>query len=224
MFIFICENKNYVTYDYDLKNSMECGDLEILLIHTFQFYYKSINTNDLIKDVIKNRKHEIINYNLYYLLKYYNVFKEEIKILYNLNPELFMYNLQDVEHEVYEGLNEDKDFEKEDYEKVLQDINETIIDYNKSEMKTFNFYITGKKEIENKEIKDIKLNYEIANNTKIYFIKLGDEILIEEHKEAQALRHLSDDEDDILSDIIYNNYKILHKNENNIVNENRFEF
>jgi hypothetical protein len=89
-----------------------------------------IKINDLIKDVIKNHKHKIINYNLYYLLKYYNIFKEEIRILYNLNSELFIYNLQDVKYKVYEELN------KDDMLKVILD-NETDEDFEKIMIKYY---------------------------------------------------------------------------------------
>jgi len=94
MLIFICENKNYISYDYDLKNTMPDDDDEILVLHNSYFKICDCHKNELINYLIKNKLFEIINYNLKYLIEHYNNFEESLEILFNYNPYLFMKNLE----------------------------------------------------------------------------------------------------------------------------------
>jgi hypothetical protein len=94
MLIFICENKNYISYDYDLKNTMPDDDDEILVLHTSYFKICNYYKDELINYLIKNRLFEIVNYNLKYLIKHYINFEEALEILFNYNPYLFMKNLE----------------------------------------------------------------------------------------------------------------------------------
>ena len=94
MLIFICENKNYISYDYDLKNTMPDDDDEILVLHTSYFKICKYYKDELINYLIRNKLFEIVNYNLKYLIKHYVKFEEALEILFNYNPYLFMKNLE----------------------------------------------------------------------------------------------------------------------------------
>ena len=73
---------------------MPDDDDEILVLHTSYFKICNQYKDELIKYLIKNKLFEIVNYNLKYLIKYYNNFKESLEILFNYNPYLFMKNLE----------------------------------------------------------------------------------------------------------------------------------
>ena len=199
MIIFITTDLIYVKHDYDIEtiniddeifDDSDC----VLVLHTNNYYFdlpfENINHDDLYYDnkfqneiinIINNKSELILNYNLDYMIKYFDVFKNSFKILFKINPYLFLKNLKyaclSIEYEndkiimnnyeYFENLILENAFEDDKY-KLLYLFDQELIICN---------YMEYNNELLIEDIYDEKLKIEVDKynkrkniNTKLYCI------------------------------------------------------
>ena len=125
MFIFICKNKNYVTYDCDLTNK-GLKYPGILILHTQHFKLPKFTNNDeLIIYIVENMLYNIVDYTLEYLLLNYDKFERIIRILFAYNQYKFIMELTNSTFWKYRYGTDD---EKMLYKKIEHEIDDLFFD------------------------------------------------------------------------------------------------
>ena len=112
MIIFITTEYVYIKNDYDIEEinlnmdnhvgASEC----VLVLHTTNYHFRLPSNNlpqddpnrsefyvNQIRYIIQHESHLILNYSLAYMIKHFDLFQNSFKILFNLNPYLFIKNL-----------------------------------------------------------------------------------------------------------------------------------
>ena len=180
MIIFITTEYIYVKCDYDIDEINANMDTKvgtskcILVLHTTNYHFDLPSTNkstdnmnnlrleNLIKNIIQNDSHLILNYNLEYMIEHFDSFKNSFKVLFNLNPYLFIKNLKyasceikEIDYDFFEHLIYDytklEDVYKlsylflEEFRIDRNNYNELIVEYTYNEHIKFDEYLKTNK-------------------------------------------------------------------------------
>ena len=182
MIIYIKDDTTYILYDNDYEitdilDNFEDNESAILLLNssTYHVKYKSEENykNELIGmiiDIIKNKTNTIITYNLNFMIKHFDKFKDCFKILFNYNQYLFVENFLYVSHENKKIINTNIEY----FKKIISD-NKIIDNYNKANL----YYIFDIYTSINEKDNDYDIATDIVCDNIKYNIKYNHDYMLE---------------------------------------------